>query len=108
MTAVQGEGAQRRLGLLSVVAPVFNEEDLVDEFHGRVSAALEGLPFELILVDDGSTDGTPGLLRNIAARDERVGVLTLSRNFGHQAALTAGLDQASGDAVVMLDADLQD
>jgi polyisoprenyl-phosphate glycosyltransferase len=98
----------RSLQLLSVVAPVFDEEETVVEFHQRVAAALADLPYELILVDDGSRDGTPQLLDEIAARDSRVQVITLSRNFGHQAALTAGLDHARGDAVVMIDSDLQD
>jgi glycosyltransferase involved in cell wall biosynthesis len=99
---------QRTLSLLSVVAPVFNEDALVEQFYARVCAALEGVEFELVLVDDGSTDGTPLALERIAESDPRVRVVSLSRNFGHQTALTAGLDHASGDAVVMLDADLQD
>lgn len=98
----------RTLRLLSVVAPVFEEEALIERFHARVSAALDGVPFELILVDDGSADHTPALLAELAERDPRVRVIELSRNFGHQTALTAGLDHARGDAVVMLDADLQD
>ena len=98
----------RALSLMSVVAPVFNEEDLIDEFYARTCAALDGVPFELVLVDDGSTDGTPLRLEQLAASDPRVRVVFLSRNFGHQTALTAGLDHARGDAVVMLDADLQD
>src|SRR5690349_4423430 len=98
----------RTLRLLSVVAPLYQEDALVEAFYERVHAALEGLPFELVLVDDGSTDRTPELLAGLAARDERVRVIRLSRNFGHQTALTAGLDHARGDAVVMLDADLQD
>jgi polyisoprenyl-phosphate glycosyltransferase len=100
--------APRSLTLLSVVAPVYNEEALIDEFYGRVCTALEGLSFELVLVDDGSSDGTSQALDRIAAGDPRVRVVYLSRNFGHQTALTAGLDHACGDAVVMLDADLQD
>jgi len=100
--------AERALELLSVVAPVYNEQELVEAFHARVCAALEGIPFELVLVDDGSTDATPELLAELAARDPRVRVLGLSRNFGHQTAITAGLDHAGGDAVVMIDADLQD
>ena len=100
--------AARELGLLSVVAPVFNEQDLVEEFYARVSKALAGFNFELVLVDDGSTDATPAILRRLASNDPRVHVVYLSRNFGHQTALTAGLDHARGDAVVMLDADLQD
>jgi polyisoprenyl-phosphate glycosyltransferase len=98
----------RTLRLLSVVAPLYEEEALVEAFHARVSAALAGIPFELVLVDDGSTDRTPQLLAELAARDPRVRVVQLSRNFGHQTALTAGLDHARGDAVAMLDADLQD
>jgi dolichol-phosphate mannosyltransferase len=105
--ATQGDGT-RALTLVSVVAPVYNEDALIEEFHRRVCTALDGLPFELVLVDDGSTDGTPLLLDRIADRDPRVKVVSLSRNFGHQTALTAGLDHAAGDAVVMLDADLQD
>jgi polyisoprenyl-phosphate glycosyltransferase len=98
----------RTLDLLSVVAPVFNEQELIAEFHARVSAALAGLPFELVLVDDGSSDGTAAVLATLAERDPRVRVVELSRNFGHQTALTAGLDHARGNAVVMLDSDLQD
>lgn len=94
--------------LVSVVAPIYNEEGTIGEFHARVCAALDGIPFELILVDDGSIDGSPLMLETLAASDRRVRVVHLSRNFGHQTALTAGLDHASGDAVVMLDADLQD
>ncbi len=98
----------RSPGLVSVVAPVYNEEGTVGEFHARVCTALDGLPFELVLVDDGSSDGSPLMLETLAASDPRVRVVHLSRNFGHQTALTAGLDHAQGDAVVMLDADLQD
>jgi glycosyltransferase involved in cell wall biosynthesis len=98
----------RRPALVSVVAPVYDEEGLIEQFHSRVAAALEGITFELVLVDDGSTDRTPRLLEEIADADPRVRVVSLSRNFGHQTALTAGLDHASGDVVVMLDADLQD
>jgi dolichol-phosphate mannosyltransferase len=96
--------------LVSVIAPVHDEEDVLVEFHRRVVAALEGAGerFELVLVDDGSTDATPALLRELAASDPRVRVVELSRNFGHQLALTAGIDHARGDAVVAIDADLQD
>jgi dolichol-phosphate mannosyltransferase len=99
---------ERTLRLLSVVAPMYDEEGLVEAFHARICSALEGIPFELVLVDDGSADATPRLLAELAARDPRVRVIELSRNFGHQTALTAGLDHARGDAIVMLDADLQD
>jgi dolichol-phosphate mannosyltransferase len=98
----------RELRLLSVVAPMLDEEELAREFHRRVTAALGSLPFELVVVDDGSSDSTPAILDEIAAADERVRVLHLSRPFGHQLALTAGLDHAAGDVVVTIDADLQD
>jgi dolichol-phosphate mannosyltransferase len=98
----------RPLELLSVVAPIYNEEATVEEFYGRVCTALDGLRFELVLVDDGSTDGSATALEQLSETDPRVRVVYLSRNFGHQTALTAGLDHARGDAVVMLDADLQD
>ncbi len=106
--AIDPNAERRVLGLLSVVAPVYNEEALIEEFYGRVCAALEGLTFELVLVDDGSSDASPQILERLAESDPRVCVVFLSRNFGHQTALTAGLDHARGDAVVMLDADLQD
>jgi len=98
----------RSLKLLSVVAPVYNEEATIEKFYSRVCAALSGLRFEIVLVDDGSTDGSEAELRKLASNDPRVHLVQLSRNFGHQTALTAGLDHARGDAVVMLDADLQD
>jgi polyisoprenyl-phosphate glycosyltransferase len=94
--------------LLSVVAPVYNEQELVEAFVRRTCAALADYTFELVLVNDGSSDRTPALLDDIAAEDSRVRVIHLSRNFGHQAALTAGLEHALGDAVAMIDADLQD
>jgi len=90
------------------VAPVYDEEQLVEEFVARACAAAADYEFELVIVDDGSSDSTPALLDRIAAADPRVRVIHLSRNFGHQAALTAGLEHARGDVVAMLDADLQD
>lgn len=99
----------RSLDLLSVVAPMHNEEETVDAFYERVRTALDGLgPFELVIVDDGSSDRTPELLDRLASSDPRVAVIHLSRSFGHQAALTAGLEHARGDAVAMIDGDLQD
>src|SRR5688500_5225256 len=96
-TGPAGEEDRRELSLLSVAAPAYNEVDCIREFHRRIAGALEGISFELILVDDGSTDGTADILRTLASEDERVKVITLSRNFGHQPALTAGLDHAGGD-----------
>ena len=98
----------RELTLLSVVTPMYDEEDSARAFYERVTAALEGLTYELVVVDDGSRDRTNEILQEIAAGDERVRVVSLSRNFGHQPALTAGLDHATGEAIVMIDADLQD
>jgi glycosyltransferase involved in cell wall biosynthesis len=94
--------------LLSVVAPVYNEEELVEAFVRRTCAAVADYTFELVLVNDGSSDATAEILDRLASTDPRVRVVHLSRNFGHQAALTAGLEHAVGDAVAMIDADLQD
>jgi glycosyltransferase involved in cell wall biosynthesis len=98
----------RTLGLLSVVTPMHDEQDNVRPLYDRLAAALEGLEWELVVTDDGSKDSTAARLADLAAVDERVKVITLSRNFGHQPAITAGLEHARGDAVVMIDADLQD
>ena len=95
--------------MLSVVVPVFNEEGTLRELHRRLAAALPpDERHEIVLVDDGSTDGSWQLMGQLAASDPRLRVVRLSRNFGHQAAITAGLDEARGDAVVVMDADLQD
>jgi polyisoprenyl-phosphate glycosyltransferase len=102
------ESTPRNPRLLSVVAPVYNEEELIEPFVRRTCAAVADYTFELVLVNDGSADATPELLDRIAAQDPRVRVIHLSRNFGHQAALTAGLEHAAGDVVAMIDADLQD
>ncbi|HVF56293.1 MAG TPA: glycosyltransferase family 2 protein [Pyrinomonadaceae bacterium] len=96
---------------VSLVVPCYNEEAVIGETHRRLVAVLEtvaGLRFEVIYVDDGSIDETPELLGQLHASDRRVRVVRLSRNFGHQVALSAGLEHASGDAVVVIDADLQD
>jgi polyisoprenyl-phosphate glycosyltransferase len=102
------ESPPRSPTLLSVVAPVYNEEELVERFVRRACAAVADYTFELLLVNDGSSDATPELLDRMAAEDPRIRVVHLSRNFGHQAALTAGLEHAVGDVVAMIDADLQD
>lgn len=96
--------------LFSVIAPVFNEEQTLPHFYARVIAAMEGVgePFELILVNDGSRDGSFGLMRALHDDDPRLRVINFSRNFGHQAAISAGLDHARGTAVVIIDSDLQD
>lgn len=100
----------RALDLLSVVVPLYNESAVLPAFHARLQRVLDGQPLsaEIVYVDDGSRDGSAAQLRRIRVGDPRVAVVTLSRNFGKEAALTAGIDHASGDAVVVIDADLQD
>ena len=97
-------------GLLSVVIPCHNEESVVEATHARLVRVLPetGMDFEIIYVDDGSRDATLARLESIAASDPRACVVELSRNFGQQAAMSAGLGIARGDAVVIIDADLQD
>lgn len=94
---------------LSIVVPVYNEEENIHGIHREVSAALDGtgIDFELILVDDGSTDGSFRNLREIAAADDRVKVIRFRRNFGQTAAMAAGFDAASGRVVIPMDGDLQ-
>ncbi len=97
--------------LISVVVPCYNEEPVIRETHKRLVETLEQLEpdsFEILYVNDGSRDRTLELLEELQAMDGRVRVLSFSRNFGHQLAVTAGLDNAQGDAVVLIDADLQD
>ncbi|RKN45385.1 glycosyltransferase [Micromonospora endolithica] len=95
---------------LSLVVPCFNEEDSVERLHAAVTAAcaeLSDVEVEIVYVDDGSQDGTLAALRRLAAADPTVGYTSLSRNFGKEAAMLAGLERATGDAVVIMDADLQ-
>ena len=94
----------------SIIAPIFNEKDNLPELHRRVSEVMNstGEPWELILVDDGSTDGSADIIRDMAKHDSHVRPVIFARNFGHQVAVTAGLDYSRGDAVVIIDADLQD
>jgi dolichol-phosphate mannosyltransferase len=94
----------------SIVVPIFNEYETILEMYRRMAAVMDGLdgPCELLLVNDGSRDNSLSLLREMAGRDSRIKVLSFSRNFGHQMAITAGIDHAAGEAVVVIDADLQD
>jgi dolichol-phosphate mannosyltransferase len=95
--------------VISVVAPVYNERGTLAELHRRLTEVLAAVgPYEIVLVDDGSSDGSWDALLQLAATDSHLRLLRLSRNFGHQAALSAGLDAARGDAIVLMDADLQD
>jgi glycosyltransferase involved in cell wall biosynthesis len=105
-----GDGEPGSRPVLSVVVPMLNEAGNIGELHRRLRSVLEaeGLSHELIYVDDGSSDETPDLLRRLQAADPTVRVIILSRRFGHQRAVTAGLSFATGNAVVVMDGDLQD
>jgi dolichol-phosphate mannosyltransferase len=94
----------------SIIAPIYNERDNLAELHRRVSEVMAQThkPWELLLVDDGSTDGSTDMILELAKKDKHVRPVIFARNFGHQIAITAGWDYARGDAVVILDADLQD
>jgi glycosyltransferase involved in cell wall biosynthesis len=94
----------------SIIAPCFNEEGGLQELYRRIRPVMErtGESWELVLVNDGSRDRTPQIMRELRAADPRVKVVDFTRNFGHQIAVTAGLDYAQGDAVIIIDADLQD
>ena len=97
--------------LLSLIIPVFNEEEVLPVSYARMSAAMQvltGYDYEIIYVNDGSRDGTMKQLRAIAKEHKEVRVISFSRNFGHQLAVTAGMDNARGDALIIIDADLQD
>jgi len=94
----------------SVVTPAYNEADGIEAFHARISAVMGalGAPYEIVLVNDGSRDDTLAKMRRLRAQDRRISIVDLSRNFGKEIALTAGLDHARGRAVIVIDADLQD
>jgi polyisoprenyl-phosphate glycosyltransferase len=96
--------------LLSMVVPVMNEEDVVRDTYATLTRTLEGigLPFEVVVVDNGSTDTTPAIMAGLCAADPRWKFIRLSRNFGYQNSITAGMTAASGDAIMVIDADLQD
>ena len=96
--------------VFSVVVPLFNEEEVIKESYKRLKTVMDGLneSYELVFVNDGSRDKTAQLAREICEADSNVKLINFSRNFGHQTAITAGMDYASGDAVVVIDADLQD
>ncbi len=102
-------GTKDAVRTLSIVVPVYNEEEALPPFHQQLRHAIDPLPQQVTVyyVDDGSTDRTGEIVRQIAATDRRVAYVELSRNFGHQAALTAGLEVAAGDAIITLDGDGQ-
>jgi len=95
---------------VSIVTPCYNESEVIERYYQEVKSVLDGLSgwdYEIIFVDDGSTDGTSDKLKGVAGADGKVCVVTLSRNFGHQIALSAGIDRAGGDVLIMMDSDLQ-
>ena len=94
----------------SIIAPIFNEIDNLPELYRRVKEVMDsnGEPWEFILVDDGSSDGSTDKIRQLAAKDKTIRPVIFARNFGHQVAITAGWDYARGDAIIIIDADLQD
>src|SRR5258708_2390798 len=96
--------------MVSVVVPVYNEQEVLIEFNRRLSAVREkiGCPSEIIFVNDGSSDRTLEILYGLKAQDSSIAIIDLSRNFGKEIAVTAGLDHARGAAVIIIDADLQD
>ncbi len=109
--AMMGQaGASTRRPELSVVIPVFNEEENLPALHARLTKALEnlGMEYEIVLVDDGSQDQSPAILRRMEAEDQRIVIVEFARNFGHQVAISAGLEQSRGRVVCIMDADLQD
>jgi dolichol-phosphate mannosyltransferase len=100
---------ERMMKLISIVVPVFNEEENIEVFYKEVCKYMENTPyrFELVFIDDGSRDSSPMILDRLVNRDERVRAIIMARNFGHQIALTCGLDHAEGDAVITMDGDMQ-
>jgi len=95
---------------LSIVVPAYNEQEVLPEFHRRLTAVLAELPMEseVIYINDGSSDATLAVIRQLREKDPRIALIDLSRNFGKEIAVTAGLDYSKGDAVILIDADLQD
>jgi len=94
----------------SIVVPVYNEEDILMEFYNRVTSALNSVKerYEIVFINDGSVDGSLAILKAFHAKDPNVKVVNFSRNFGHQLAITAGMDYSTGNAVIVMDSDLQD
>ena len=95
---------------LSVIVPLYNEESVIREMYRRLTNMLEGnqLDYEIVWINDGSRDGTLRIAKELCETDKRIKLISFSRNFGHQVAITAGMDNASGQVVVIMDADLQD
>lgn len=108
---MQTHPTARTKPVISVVVPIFNEEDVIPELYRRMTSVMDtviGEPWEMICVNDGSRDQSAAMLRDLHERDPRIKLVNFSRNFGHQIAITAGMDYAQGEVVVIIDADLQD
>jgi glycosyltransferase involved in cell wall biosynthesis len=103
-------GFKSHAAAFCVIVPAYNEAAGLAEFHRRLAAVMEGLarPWNVLYVNDGSTDDTLKILRDLRAQDGHVAVINLSRNFGKEVAMTAGLDHADADAIIVIDSDLQD
>ena len=110
LTPMSKDARDAQRPLVSVVIPAYNEQECLPALHEQLTNVLQsqGWAYEIVLVNDGSTDDTLELIRRLAREDSHVRWISFSRNFGHEAASTAGLDQACGEAVVLMDADLQD
>lgn len=110
MASMEIQAGSAQKPVFSVVAPIYNEARSIPEFYERVRKTMDatGEPWELVLVNDGSRDESLELMRELNAKDPRVKLIDFARNFGHQIAVTAGMDFASGDAVIIIDSDLQD
>src|SRR3712207_4801916 len=109
MAGVRKMTLEREGAMVSIVIPVFNEEENIQELYRRILAIMKHvhLPFELIFVDDGSTDKSLDIMLELSEKNKNVQIVQLSRNFGHQLAIIAGIDHAYGEAVIMMDSDLQ-
>jgi glycosyltransferase involved in cell wall biosynthesis len=109
-TIREDDAGRNATATVSIIVPVYNEEDVIEAFYHRLAAVIEQLRLdvEMIFVNDGSTDRTMSVLGTLRMDDQRIGILDLSRNFGKEIAMAAGLDHALGDAVIIIDADLQD
>ena len=96
--------------MYSIVIPIYNEQETIPELYRRLKPVLDGFdaPSEVIIVDDGSHDETFAMLLDLHKKDSRIKAIRFSRNFGHQTAISAGIDAAAGDAVILMDGDLQD
>ncbi len=110
MTATSKTTKKQKKESISIVVPCYNEEDVIQLCHDEITKVVDDLAydFEMIYINDGSTDSTLDILQSIRKKDKRVTVINLSRNFGKEAAMTAGIDNVTSDALIILDADLQD